>query len=330
MPDSEREALFAQVRGFMESRIVLTGVELGLFDLLRDQWRTADEVARAVQGNLRGVTILLDALTALGRLEKQDGRYRTAPPTARYLCSDSPDSILPIIQHYSGLWRRWSNLTDIVRGQRTYTHADVTRTPEQLRAFIGGMHVLGRERAPLVVQQVNAADARALLDIGGASGTYTIAFLRACPGMRATLFDLPEVIELARERLTEEALLDRVTLVAGDYNRDSFPPDHDLAFLSAIIHQNSHEQNVALYRRCFEALMPGGRIIIRDHVLSEDRTTPRAGAIFAVNMLCGTEGGNSYTFGEIAGGLREAGFVDVRLLHQDSIMDGLVEARKPV
>jgi len=164
--------------------------------------------------------------------------------------------------------------------------------------------------------------------VGGGSGSYTIGFLNAVPGMKATIFDLPEVIPMAETRLAEEGLMARVTLVGGDYNADDLPGGHDLAFLSAIIHQNSHAQNVALYNKVFDALDPGGRIIIRDYAMSSDRTQPASGALFAINMLVNTEGGNSYTFEEIQGGLEEAGFERVRLL-QESEMSSLVEGFKP-
>jgi predicted O-methyltransferase YrrM len=156
-----------------------------------------------------------------------------------------------------------------------------------------------------------------------------LAFLNAVPELKATLFDTPEVIEMARQRLGKEGVLDRVDLVGGDYNRDALPAGHDLAFLSAIIHQNTAEQNVSLYRKVWDALLPGGRIVIRDHIMSPDRTRPRSGAVFAVNMLVAGTGGNSYTYDEIETSLREAGFSAVRLLHEDAKMAGLVEGVKP-
>ena len=124
-------------------------------------------------------------------------------------------------------------------------------------------------------------------------------------------------------------MLDRVTLVAGDYKKDPLPAGHDLAFVSAIVHQNSPAENGALFRNIFTSLEPGGRIVVRDHLLSADRTHPRSGALFAVNMLVGTEGGNSYTEEEIRGALEKVGFVGVRLIHPDSRMDGLMEGFKP-
>jgi predicted O-methyltransferase YrrM len=191
------------------------------------------------------------------------------------------------------------------------------------------MDVIAKPLAPRIVADVRPGSSRHLLDVGGASGTYTIAFLQAAPEMTATLFDEPEVVEIARERLTKAGVLDRVTLVPGDFYRDQLPPSHDLAFLSAIIHQNSPEQNVSLFRNVFRSLERGGRVVIRDHVMEPDRTRPKEGAVFAVNMLVSTAGGRTYTYEEIRACLEQAGFAKVRLLRKGEHMDALIEAFKP-
>jgi predicted O-methyltransferase YrrM len=147
--------------------------------------------------------------------------------------------------------------------------------------------------------------------------------------MKATLFDKPEVIEIARQRLGKAGVLDRVTLVPGDFYRDPLPAGHDLAFISAIIHQNSPEQNVSLFRNVFQALNRGGRVVIRDHVMEPDRTRPKEGALFAVNMLVSTAAGRTYTYDEIKACLEQAGFIEIRLLQKGERMDALVEAFKP-
>ena len=146
--------------------------------------------------------------------------------------------------------------------------------------------------------------------------------------MKATLFDLPPVIEMARKRIEDSGLLARVALVPGNFYKDPLPAGHDLALLSAIIHQNSDEQNRALYKKVFDALDSGGRIIVRDHVMEPDRTRPVSGAIFAINMLVNTPGGGTYTFEEIKDGLNEAGFERIKQL-QSQRMFSLVEAFKP-
>jgi predicted O-methyltransferase YrrM len=316
-----QETLLGMGRAFMESRVLLTGTELDLFTLVAAKPLSAEQIAGRIGADLRALTILLDALAAMGLLIKQDDTYQTEPSAARMLSAESSASILPMIRHSADLWDRWGQLTHRVAGLR--------EKEKSMRAFIGAMHVIGNTLAPRIVSLVGSAGARRLLDVGGASGTYTIAFLEAEPRMRATLFDLPPVIDMARERVGAAEMLDRVTLVAGDYRKDPLPAGHDLAFVSAIIHQNSPAENVAMFRKIFTALDPGGRIVVRDHILSSDRTHPKSGALFAVNMLVGTEGGNSYTETDIRDAMEKAGFVGVRILHPDTRMDGLIEGFRP-
>ncbi len=324
-PVSPPEPLLRMARGFMEARVLLTAAELDLFTQLAAEPRSASALAREHGWQLRPLTTVLDTLAAMELLRKKAGVYRCPPEMAGRLASGGPDSILASILHTADLWERWSGLTARVKGGRS---GPPTR-PDYTRAFIGAMDVIARSLAPRIVAAVKPAGARRLLDVGGASGTYTLAFLQAAPEMRATLFDLPDVIPLARERLAAAGCLERVTLAAGDYLTDPLPGGHDLAWLSAIIHANGPEENLALFRKVWAALSPGGRLIIRDHVMDDERTAPRAGALFAVNMLVATRAGGTYTFAEIADGLANAGFREVRLLQAGEMMDALVEARRP-
>ena len=324
------EVILGLARNFMESRILLTGAELNLFTVLTPVPLSAEEVAARVGADLRATTILLDALSAMGLLVKQAGKYQCPPAISSFLSAEAPHSILPMILHMAHVWERWAGLTSMVKGVRVREKpAAPFPEAEELRAFIGAMHAIAAPLAPRIVAAVGPAASRALLDVGGGSGTYTLAFLQAVPEMRGTLFDRPAVIEMARERLSEAGVLTRVKLASGDFYRDEFPPGHDLAFVSAIIHQNSPEQNLDLFQKVFRALVPGGRIVIRDHVMASDRTRPEDGAIFAVNMLVATSGGKTYTYDEIQEGLTHAGFIRVRLLQSGEHMDGLVEGFKP-
>jgi SAM-dependent methyltransferase len=310
---------------FMTARIVLTGAELDLFSLLADRPMAADEVAAATRSDLRAMTILLDALCALGYLVKQDSSYQTEPSAVPLLTRDSAQTMLPMVQHMGTLWQTWSRLTDIVLGKAAAGRGGPGALhKDHIKAFIGAMHTAAAKMAPAVVAAVNPAGIRNMIDVGGGSGSYTLAFLQASPKIRATLFDLPEVIDMAKERIEAAEMGGRVTLIPGDFYRDPLPSGHDFAFLSAIIHQNSLAQNKALYSKIYQALEPGGRIVVRDHVMSPDRTQPLDGALFAVNMLVGTSEGSTYTFDEIAGGLASAGFTNIRQL-QAKGMFSLVE-----
>jgi predicted O-methyltransferase YrrM len=329
-PRNNPEAVLRLAWQFMESRILLSAAEMNLFTFLDGVPSTAKDLSGKLNADLRGMTILLDALVAMGLLSKKEGMYLSAPDVAPFLADKSPRSVLPMVLHAAHLWKSWSKLTPIVKGARlNKTPAPSARDADELSAFIGAMHVVGMPLAQRIVTAVQPGPARNLIDVGGASGTYTVAFLKAAPEMKATLFDRPAVIQIARERIAEERLQDRVRLVAGDFYEDELPGGHDLALLSAIMHQNSPRGNVALFRKVLRAMVPGGRIIIRDHVMESGRTEPKEGAIFAVNMLVNTAGGSTYTFNEIRDWLEEAGFASVRFLKAGKHMDALVEALKP-
>jgi predicted O-methyltransferase YrrM len=321
----DAEAVLGLARDFMEARILLTGAELGVFARLAESPGTLAEVCAGLNTSARGTGILLDALSVMGLLSKEGEVYSCPEGIAELLTARSAASVLPMVKHAASLWPRWSELTHIVRKGMVERPGGVFEDPEELEAFIGAMHVVGAHAARSIADAAHAGHAVNLLDVGGATGTYAEAFLTKYPGMRATVFDRPEVIALARKRLEATGLLSRISLVAGDFYKDALPGGHDLALLSAIIHQNSPEQNVNLYRKVYDALIPGGEILIRDHVMNPDRTEPGSGAIFAVNMLVATTGGNCYTFDEIKEALTAAGFEDVRLIQSGDRMNGLVE-----
>ena len=123
-------------------------------------------------------------------------------------------------------------------------------------------------------------------------------------------------------------LAERVTLTGGDFYVDPLPAGADLAWLSAIVHQNSREQNRALFRSVFTAVAPGGHVLIRDIVMEASRTAPVAGAMFAVNMLAGTPQGGTFTLDELREDLEQAGFTDVSLIRRDEGMHSVVQARR--
>lgn len=321
--------LMETVRAFQPACVLLAAADLDVFTILGRRPMSGMALAAALDASLRAITILLDALAALEFLEKTDVGYEVPPQVARLLSADSPSNVLSALRHQANCLRRWGQLATVVRdGGPAERTPSIRGEAADIEAFIGAMDVFSGPVAPTVVERLEPLRFQRLLDIGGASGTWTIAFLRAVPSGTVVLFDLPEVIPLANERLTAANLIDRVALVPGDYNHDDLPGGADLAWLSAIAHQNSREQNRALFAKIHTALTAGGTLAIRDVVLDRSRTKPPAGALFAVNMLVGTEGGNSYTFEEYRDDLSTAGFADVELLYQDEGMHSLVRARK--
>jgi SAM-dependent methyltransferase len=324
------EKVMAEARNFMMSRVILSGAELDLFTHLDKGPSRVEDLAENLGLDLKGLARLLDCLVVAGLLTKEEGLYRNTDQGV-FLSADHPETVLPMVLHMNTLWTTWSAMTEVVRkGQgRQQVKAGIRFDEKAMKAFIGAMHVGARGMAAQIAEAVDLTPYKKFLDVGGASGTYTIAFLRKNPSLGAVLFDQKNVIPIARERLQQEGLEKRVDLVPGDFYKDELPGGCDLALLSAIIHQNSGNENLMLFRKVFRALEPGGVILIRDHIMDESRTKPPAGAVFALNMLVNTGGGDTYTLSEVKTGLEKAGFTEVRLLKDGQRMDGLVSARKP-
>ena len=178
--------------------------------------------------------------------------------------------------------------------------------------FIAAMHRGAAARAPPVVEAVGAGSVTRMLDVGGGSGAYAIAFAQANPKLTAEVLDLPTVLPITQTHIDEAGLTQRVTTRSGDLRSDDFGSGYDLVLLSSICHMLGAEGNRDLLKRAAKALAPGGRVVIQDFILEPDRTRPRQAVLFAINMLVGTEAGSTYTAEEYAAWLGAAGLGAVR------------------
>jgi len=321
--------VMSETTAFMRSRIILTAAELDLFTRIHEKPAGLQEMAREMAFDERALTRLLDCLASFGFLEKQDGRYHVSEE-GKLLSSHHPETLLPAVRHMVNLWDSWGKLTHIIKNgpDRQRKPIEEQLSEKHVKSFMGAMHVIARGLSREIAEFYDAGPYKRLLDIGGGLGTYTIAFLKKNPHMQGVIFDMENVIPLTRETIQKAGLGDRVELVTGDFYDDELPAGCDLALLSAIIHQNSPEQNQELYSKVYRALNPGGVILIRDHIMDESRTEPEDGTLFAVNMLINTPGGDTYTFEEVKGTLETAGFTGVKWIRVGKRMDSLVEAKK--
>lgn len=323
------ERLLELARSYQPAAVLAAAADLDLFSALAGKPLTAKALSHKTRSDLRGLTILLDALTALHLLAKRGGCYSLVPGVEAFLTADGLRSVLAMAQHQANCLRRWTQLARVIRTGRPAKRVSSVRGEAGDReAFIGAMHDVSAPAADQVIQAIQPLQFHHLLDVGGASGTWTMAFLRACPSATATLFDLPEVIPLARRRLAQARMARRVTLVDGDFMTDTLPPGADLAWVSAIVHQNSRAQNRRLFAKVRKALTPAGRVVIRDILMDSTRTRPVTGALFAVNMLVATEGGGTFTFDELRQDLETARFTNAKVVRLDEGMNSVVVAEK--
>jgi len=329
LPD--RQQILEMMSGFRPACVLGTAAELDVWTALGERSLSAQQLAGELDADLRALTTLLDAVAVVQLLDKQDGRYSVPLPLRGWLTEGGEQTILPMLRHSMNCLRNWSQLAWVTKAGFPGPHTASIRGFEADRAaFIAGMHAISAPMADELIARLGPPRFQHLLDVGGASGTWTLAFLRAVPGSTATIFDLPDAIQQAHERLSGTEFAARVTLVAGDFYVDDLPTGADYAWVSAIAHQHSRQHNRALFAKVFAALQGGGRISIRDVVMEPCRTRPPEGALFAVNMLVNTASGGTFTLAEFAEDLRAAGFVEPVLRIEDPRMNSVVEATKPL
>lgn len=320
---------------FQTSSVLMAAGELDLFTFILKNGAPMplEELAQAAECHPASLASLTSALLSLGFLEQESGKFSVPAPWREILDSRSPETIIPLIQHWAGCQRNWSQLAYAVKtGFPIPRQAGVLGPLGDFRAFVQAMDVIARRLAGPITAKMKEAgllEFREMLDLGGASGTYTFAFLESNPAGRATIYDRAIALAEARKRTETSGFADRVSFLAGDFNKEELPVNrYDLVWISAIIHSETVPQTAALFRKVFSALTPGGRVAIRDVYYNADRTGPPAAAMFDINMLAGVPGGRVYTQQEVFTLLGRAGFVNARLAIPADDMGAVIAAEK--
>jgi (2Fe-2S) ferredoxin/methylase of polypeptide subunit release factors len=321
------EELNQFMRGFMESRLFLTAVELDLFTAIGNGAKAAD-IAKAIQTDPRATEALLNALTAIQVLEKENNAFKNTPLTTKYLVKGSEHDSRIATMHVVGLWHRWSTLTECLKkGASVAVERGEERDEDETRAFIAAMHKNAVFRSEKTAQILDLNGVNKILDLGGGSGAYSIAFTKHKPNITATVFDLPAVIPLTQKYVSDEGLQDRIEFIEGNMVTDTYGDGYDLVWISAICHMFGPDENLKIFEKVYHALNPNGRIIVQDFILDDTKTSPRFGAIFALNMLVNTKAGSSYSKQEYFDWVSLAGFKDANLMELPGPTD-LIIAKK--
>ncbi|NJD22360.1 MAG: acetylserotonin O-methyltransferase [Melioribacter sp.] len=292
---------------FQQSRILLTAVELNLFTVLDKHMMHSKEVAEKINADERATDRLMNALVALGFLRKVRGKFYNCENASQYLVKGKPE-FMGGLYHSLGLWNTWSSLTESVKaGTSASERKSSSSGISWSEAFIAAMHYRGVKEAKIISMMFELSEVKRMLDIGGGSAAFSMEFIKQNPNMHAVVFDLPHIIPITKKYVDNEKLNNKIEFMEGNYLMDNFGNGYDLILLSAIVHINSFEENKLLIKKCFDSLNDKGQIVIKDWIMNEERTEPAGGAFFALNMLVGTERGDTYTESEMKDWLINAG-----------------------
>jgi acetylserotonin O-methyltransferase len=305
---------------FRRSKIMFSGVSLGIFDALRLAPQTAAELAVQLGCDTAAMQRLLEATVGIGLLSCDGDTFANTAAAERYLTSESPQRMTGYINYSNRvMWAMWGNLEDAVREgihrwQQTYgweepIFSSFFKTDDAMREFLMGMHGFGMLTSPQIVNAVDLSRFTHLVDLGGATGHLAIAACRRYPALRATVFDLPTAVPLATEITAATEVKDRIDVVGGDFFVDPLPRG-DLYSLGRILHDWSEAKIRRLLTKIFATLPAGGGLVIGEKILADTKDGPQWAQLQDINMLIVTEG-RERTLGEYEQLLSEAGFADV-------------------
>ncbi len=306
---------------FWKTCALHAAVKLDVFSVIGDDQLSAETIATKIKGSSKGVERLLNALVAMGLLEKSDDDYLNISGGCDFLSRESDEYIGHIILHHHHLVESWSQLDQaVLTGQPIRSRSSFSKE-EWRESFLLGMFNLAMNLAPQLVPLIDLSTNHHILDLGGGPGTYAIHFCQNNPQLKATVFDLPTTKPFAEKTIEKFKLSDRIDFMTGNYVDDEIKGKYDAAWLSHILHGEGPQTCRDIIQKTVSALEPGATIIVHDFILDNSMDGPLFPALFSLNMLLGTSSGQSYSEKQIMDMLSGAGVKNIRRISVQSPND---------
>jgi len=288
-------------------------VRLDIFTVIGTGGKTARQVSDELKADLRGLTMLLNALSALQLLKKDGDIYLNTEPAEMFLSKSSDRYIGFMIMHHYHLLESWYHMPEAILSGKPTRERSSFSDEERRESFLMGMFNIGMATAPKVAKEINLTGCTRLLDMGGGPGTFAIHFCMANPDLEAVVFDLETTRPFAEKTIARFSLEDRVKFFPGDFTTDT-PQEgepFDAAWLSHVLHGEGPDQARKVIAHAIKALKPGSRIFIHEFILDDTFDGPLFPALFSLNMFLGTPQGQSYSQQQLSDMLTAFGCTDI-------------------
>jgi len=306
-----------------------SAIKLDVFTILGNRQSDIKDIARRINANERGLSMLLNALSAVKLISKTGKKYSNTPFGKSFLSRDSRQYIGYMIMHHHHLMDAWAQLSRAVQSGVPVRDRELLNDEGQLENFLMGMFNLASNVAPQVAEEIDLSSCNHLLDMGGGPGTYAIHFCMKYPQLKASVYDLPSTRAFAERTIREFKLTDSIRFVEGDYLQDKIDGSYDVVWLSHVLHAEGPESCRTILQKAVSVMEPGGMILVHDFILNDTMDGPVFPALFSLNMLLNTPSGRSYSEKQImdmlsSAGVRELRRVPFRGPNDSGIISGLV------
>lgn len=312
------EPLLRMLTGLWVSQTLTASVELEVYTKVAAGINTVERMADSLGTERRPVEALMNACVALQLLGKQDDLFKNTPLSGTYLVEGGPNYYGDFVKMLSERsLSTWSTLKQSVlenAPQEPTLYELFSRDSEFAVLFTRAMHSNAVAAASKLAELVDLSGYRKVLDLGGGSGIYSIMFVKKYPHLEAIVLDFPPVCQVAREYIERSGVSSQVTTMSGDFFVTPLPRDVDMVLLAQVLHSYPLEDCRRIVELARDTMGPGGLIAVVEFLLNDDRTGPLFSALFALNMVVGSERGNGYTGQELCRLLEGGGFDDVKAM----------------
>ena len=292
------------------------GVNLDVFTIIGQRSLSVDEVCQKIGADPKGVSVLLNALSAMGLIKKTDDLYSNSSSALTFLNKDSSKYIGFMIMHHHHLMESWSKIDKAVLSGKPIRTGSSFSDEKKRESFLLGMFNIGMAVAPNLAMELDLKGCTNLLDFGGGPGTFAIHFCLNNPELKAKIYDLPTTRPFAEKIINQFNVSDRVGFLEGNYIEEdfSYKNEFDAAWLSHIIHGEGPEDAEMIINKAVSGLRSNGKIFIHEFIMNNTMDGPLFPALFSINMFLGTDSGQSYSESQIFSMLKNQGIKDVQRL----------------
>ncbi len=320
---------------FWASKTLLSAVEMEVFTELAKHPEDLETLTGRLGLHPRSSRDFLDALVALGFLERRDGIYSNTPSTDLFLDKHKPSYIGGMLEMANRrLFKHWGQLTTALRtgqpqgeaaGPNAETFASLYADPERLKGFLRAMTGVSRGANLAIAAKFPWAKYKTVVDAGPAQGDLLVQVALKNPHLLGIGFDLPEVGPVFEEYVEVNGLSSRLQFQPGSFFTDPLPKA-DVIMMGHILHDWNLEEKRMLIGKAYDALPKGGSLMVYESIIDDDRSKNAFGLLMSLNMLIETPGGFDYTGADCMMWMREAGFREARVEHlvgPDSMVIGI-------
>lgn len=321
--------------GFMASKAMFAGLHLDVFTHLAAGPKTCKNLSEIVGVPANRIVTLMNALNGVGLVELDGNLYANSSGAEAFLSRESKYDFGDYLRFQidQQMYPFLGQLNEVLDGSLSSDAVDSYQhwmsNPEQAALYSNAQHSGSLGPGRTIARTVDLSGAKSLLDVAGGTGAMTIRLLEANPDLTSTIIDFPNVSEIGWRFITEANMTNRVRYIPSNALNVEWPSEQDAILMSYLFSGVPGVEVPRLVQYAFDSLVPGGKFLVHDFMVNDDRTGPVLAALWQLQHMAFTPDAHSVTAGWLKAEMKKVGFIDIQDIQIIQGLTQLVHARKP-